>query len=1206
MKRLFLVLLTSVLLAYHIPVVAQNTKENADFKLAINLYNDGLYDLAAEQLKQFIAGYPNTTQGVDAKFYLGLAQLKLKEYDDARLSFQTFALTYQDNPKAPDAWWNVGESYVAVKNYREAALAFERVKVFHPKSKSAADALVQASKYFTIAGERDDARRVLRSVVQEYAGSAAVLIARTRLGQMYFEDGNLDLAQAELKRVVEGDPSPDAKAQALLILGNISQSLGRTGQAQKEYQEIITKYEKSSAAQGAYLNLGKLQSSKGQYAEAVENFRKTLGEKGLVDSSYVREALIEAGNAYASLKEYTGAVRNYNLFIATFPSDTLLADVLWKSAVVNAKAKNYKRSNELCSQLLKAERSEPLRRKALGRTALNAVEQKNFTQAVQQYESFLEQYPDDASTPDVLFRIGTIAEQDLHDLRKAATAYEQLISRYSHSTLADDALAGAARCYEQLKDFGRALQSYRQLVSQYPASDLRAESEHRINTIETFEAKDKDTGLEKLASLLGDVVAERDKLGLSFRLGETYFNDLKNYEAAAEQFTNAIKSGLKDKRLADALFLRAKSYEYLTAKNVEYRAKAIESYGAFVASFPDDRRREETVTAEFYLRATSLSATHAAYNSALTAFPEFSRTDTLMLRLGMAQMEAESTRAALGTFGTLVDRFPSSRSAEEAGFRHFDLLQKNSLTDSASAVGFRYVSAHPHSKHTAGVMELVADMLSRQGKHSRALELYRRLTEDFAYTTSGQRARRKLADALVADDNPGDAAPLYVELLEEQNSSPLNGETMDATLYLALGNAFHLAGKPVEARKNLLQFLAVQPTGESAARAYNLLGLIYQKEGSIDVATGYFRQAGAIAPAASSTREVADLLFKSANYNDALKQYKQLSASAKTDADRQYYDSQVIICKLRGNELESAGKDINTFIAKYKKADDQLAAFELEKGNYYYRKEDYVNARKAFELVADKYDETASAPSALYWIGKVLESTNKPGEALKQYERVLKEYSGSAILPRVYVALGNIYYNQEKWDDAVQNYRRVVDDPGADPELLAFAMNNLIETYDAAGIYDAALSLTRKYLELYPNNDDSFDKRIKIGVLYQRLGYNDQSALHLQALLDEAGSDLEGEIRYYIAEANYGKGDYQQAILDFLKVPYLVTKKGKIDWTANSLYMAGQSYEKMGRYEQAVTMYQQIIDRKGIDETFKSAARKEIDRVKTVLQKSPN
>mgnify|MGYP003342741751 CR=1 FL=1 len=133
--------------------------------------------------------------------------------------------------------------------------------------------------------------------------------------------------------------------------------------------------------------------------------------------------------------------------------------------------------------------------------------------------------------------------------------------------------------------------------------------------------------------------------------------------------------------------------------------------------------------------------------------------------------------------------------------------------------------------------------------------------------------------------------------------------------------------------------------------------------------------------------------------------------------------------------------------------------------------------------------------------------------------------------------------------------------------------------------------------------DRILDKKIKIGSLYTKAGYYDQAIQHFQGILDEAGSLLEAEIRYDIGEAYYGKGDYAQAILEFLKVPYLVTKQGKVDWTATSFYMAGQSYEKMSRFEEAIGMYQQIVDRPGIDATFKAAARKEIDRVKQLTNK---
>ena len=130
----------------------------------------------------------------------------------------------------------------------------------------------------------------------------------------------------------------------------------------------------------------------------------------------------------------------------------------------------------------------------------------------------------------------------LADHRRASAAFELAASRYPASPLVDDALYGAARSQEEMREFDRALQMYRELATRYPASDLITETDERVTLIETFEAKNKDSGLEKLALLVGDVVAEKDRAGLSFRLGEIYFNELKNYAAAAEQFAAAAQS----------------------------------------------------------------------------------------------------------------------------------------------------------------------------------------------------------------------------------------------------------------------------------------------------------------------------------------------------------------------------------------------------------------------------------------------------------------------------------------------------------------------------------------------------------------------------------------------------------------------------------------------------------------------------------------
>jgi TolA-binding protein len=1185
-------------------VQAQSAKENADFKLAINLYNDGLFDLAAEQLKQFIDNFASTSNGVEARFYLGLTQMKLKQYDEARLTFQTFALTYQDNPKAPEAWLNVGECYVALKNFREAALAFERVKVFHPKSKVAPEALIKASRCFKLAGQTEDARRVLRIALQEYANSNAALPARTLLGQMYFEEGNLVQAQNELRRVIEGDPSPDAKAQALLILGNIYQATGQTKQADASYQEIITNHKSSSALQGAYLNLGKLQSSAGRPGEAIESFKKALANKNQADSSLLYEANTGIGDSYLTSGEIANALTYYEKAVAYAPRPTETYATFWKIAAVAAKGKNFGRSNDACKRILKSGAAETIRRKAAIRLALNAEAQKDHAQAVQYFTTFLEQYPSDPTTDEVAFRIAHLTESELHDARKAAASYEHFISRYIRSRYIDDAYMGAARSYNELKEFDRAAQLYKDLLSRFPSSEFRLAAEDRIRTIDTFESREKDAGVEKLALLLGDIVSEKDRVGLPFRLGEIYFKDLKNYAAAAAQFSNAINSGMNDSRFVDALYLRARSLEYLSWKDSKYVPKAIEAYQTFLTAYPDEARSDDAVLSVFMLSASSLQAASASYATLLSSHPDFRNKDLILQRIGVLQEQADSVHEALSTYGIITREFKNSPTIPDVAYRRIPLLLKLGLPDSAMQECSIYLNAFPNGAHSGEATSKLADLLAENGTPDRAIEHYRRLRDDFWYTSFGFDVRTKLADAYAATGKDNEAIAIYSDLLAEQTDDLLAERDVDPSLLFALGKTHYLAGNVGKAREYLFQVIAHERSGELAGAAYNILGLVAKNEGNLDLATSYFRQAGSAMPNASTTREVANLLFDNGAYDDAIKQYALLSQSAKSDTDRQYYDARIIIAHYRNDDYAAAEKGASSFLAKYKDAEDDVASFELEKGLFHYRKEEYVKARKLFDRIMDKFDDSPSAPYAMYWTGKILESTKKQPDALKLYEMLMKNYPASPVVPRVYLALGNIYYDLEKWDESIRNYKLIIDNPKADPSLLPIAMSNLIETYETAGIFDAALALTRKYLELYPNNEDSFDKKIKIGVLYQRLGYNEQSALHLQALLDEAGSDLEGEIRYYIAEANYNKGDFQQAILDFLKVPYLVTKKGKMDWTANSLYMAGQSYEKLGRFDQALTMYQQILDRPGIDESFKAAAKKEIDRVKLVAKKT--
>jgi tetratricopeptide (TPR) repeat protein len=314
--------------------------------------------------------------------------------------------------------------------------------------------------------------------------------------------------------------------------------------------------------------------------------------------------------------------------------------------------------------------------------------------------------------------------------------------------------------------------------------------------------------------------------------------------------------------------------------------------------------------------------------------------------------------------------------------------------------------------------------------------------------------------------------------------------------------------------------------------------------------------------------------------------------------------SRIIVSYFRLDNISEADKRaVESVKANSAGAYSAAAEFEFERGKYQLRKENLVKAKERFDNVVLSYRNAGIVPEALYWTARVYELDQKLPLAVQVYDSLLRNFPNDRIIPRVRLSLGNAYYSLEQWDSASKQYRLILDNEQRSPDLVPSAMSNLIMTYKEMELFDGALELTRKYIDRFPNDPDLVDKKIDMGVLYQKLGYYDQSILQLQSLIEAGNTDLEAELRYYIGEAYYYKGEFQQAILEFLKVPYLVTRRGKIDWISTSYYMAGQSYEKMSKYDQAMTMYKQIIDRKDTETQFKTAAQKEIDRVKVIVKK---
>lgn len=1176
-------------------------KENSDFKLAVNLYNDGMYDLAAEQFKNFISAYPSTANGVEARFYLGLTQMKLNRFEDARMTFQNFALAYVDHPKSADAWIKVAEAFLALKNDREAASAYERVKVFHPGSPLAPDALLSAAQIYLRLGERENATRIYRSIVSDYPSSQSSPSARLILAEFKAEDGQTDQAEQEAQRVSESNAPAEVRAEALYLIGTLKMSVSLFDEAENIFRTVTAQYQGTTGASRASIALGGILRGIGKTADALRQFRDALASNPA--DSLRAQALYQLGLTYAKEENYDSARTCYDQIIKSLSNSPVYERTLFEAGNVAFHQKDYNGAVQYFRKILSLP-LDGLRAKALVRSAESSVAAGRFEEAAKSYQADIDQYPDNPFTPRVAYALGSLYEQHINNYRKAIEVFNRVVDKYPQSPYAADALEEIGRCYEKLEIFDEAAQSYSDVLVRYPSLAGNEDLQKRIEFLRNHRIRNRDAGMEKLARLVGDMLVQKAKANVAFQLGEVYFYDLKDYPSAAQQFTFAIENGLDEDKFIEANFLRARSYHLWSEIDSTVAERAITYYGAFLKQYPADKLSGDAAYYNFQLRARKKSPEEilSPAKELLAAHlrPEFR--EEILFTTGTASLAAGLAADTLQFFTQLEQEFRNSSVAQRGLLALGSWYAGHNKPDSAIMYWQRGITNAPNGFSGAAILQRLAVLYIQLHNYGEAISTYKKLISDFPYTHEAEQTRIVLANEYFAGGQYEQAITELESYVKQLETSPFDApHPWDITLQLAM--AYERKGNGQKAMSLYGEYLLNNRASKNAGEVYYALGILARNQGRTDEATYYFKQAASLGSAGSASQEIADLLFENGEYQDAAKQYAQLAQAETSAARKQQFRSRIIVATLRMDKLSEAQKLIADFEKSFGTVKASRAEFDYEKAMILYRKEDYTKASKAFGKVVDDYEGTAFAPWAQYYVGKILEVSNKFEDATKIYNDILKNSPNSDVIPHILLSLGNIQCNAEHYDEAIRFYQQILDQSDKAGDILPYAINNLIEAYESTKLYDAALKLTREFIERYPYDETIIDKKIKIGTLYTKLGYFDQAVSHFQNLLNESGSLMEAELHYDVGEAYFYKGDYQQAILEFLKVPYLVSRQGKVNWTATSLYMAGQAYEKMSKFDQAIGMYQQIVDRSGIDATFKAAARKEIDRVKSIIKK---
>lgn len=195
-------------------------------------------------------------------------------------------------------------------------------------------------------------------------------------------------------------------------------------------------------------------------------------------------------------------------------------------------------------------------------------EEGEYRDAVQAFQTFTFNYPQDPRIPEARWRTAEAYRED-EDWATAAQEYLNFQRDYPRDARGDDALYQAGRAYQKMslrpeldqRDTERAINVYERLVTEYPGSEFAEEARrHR----------------ERLRNKLAEKV---------YLVGEFYFDE-EEYEAAEIYLTDLIARYPDSDWLPAGYALLARTF---CAQGLDVRAGEV--YGRLEEVYPDSEAR---------------------------------------------------------------------------------------------------------------------------------------------------------------------------------------------------------------------------------------------------------------------------------------------------------------------------------------------------------------------------------------------------------------------------------------------------------------------------------------------------------------------------------------------------------------------------------------------------------------------------------------
>ena len=765
-----LTLVASVPLAGH---AAESSNEaKVKFSAAAELQNEGLFDLATGEWREFLEQYGADPMAAEARHYLGVCLLQEKKYAEAAKELAILADSKANIKMMDETLLNLG-------------LARYSLAVASKKSEDFAAAEAAFGR-----------------LIDGFAASKWIPNALYYRGECLFAMEQLADAVAAYTALLKSHPEHEFKADALYALGVAQLGLKQAAAAEQSFDTFLKDFSDHKLATRIRLHKADAQFDQQKYESAEKIYGETAAVKGfeLADTASMRQA-----DCLTSLKKYGAAADRFASIVGKFPESSQIP-----AAKLAAGNRYHVAGNHAAAVtwLEKVQGDDAV--EAAHWLARSYLKLEQPAKALAAVDKVLGQAMSNSFYVDLLLDQADAA-YELPDRRaESVLLYAAIADKHPQHEKAAPARYYAAWSASNLGQHEAALKQAEAFLKNHPNHELVASvksivADSRLNSASLAEAETEYRALiEKFAKhedlsrwqrLLGwslyrqkkyaDAVAVLEPILDSFKVpqsraevlflvGESQFV-LKNFKQAGERLQAAYDAAPQGPHADESLLLLSRAQRQLD----DFKA-ALATAQKLLNEFPQSKLsdRAQYRLGNYHFAAKDYRAATAAYDKVVQTFPNSSVAADAKYWLGWSHMSLSEYPQAIEAFGNVIENHADDELHGPALYARAQARrlagQFSAAADDATA--FLATDASQEDKSGALYERGLCEMELK--KLDAAIKTFRKLLKDDAQYAAADLVKYQLGWSLKTEKQDADAAEIFASLAADHSGSKHAAEAL--------------------------------------------------------------------------------------------------------------------------------------------------------------------------------------------------------------------------------------------------------------------------------------------------------------------------------------------------------------------------------------------------------------------------------------------